>query len=72
MFIKEEYEIIRVISKNYGTSCLNTESIRTTLPDYHQHKEFNPLDTMATPTSPHSVSDMFLQNKLSLTRKQLS
>lgn len=24
LFVKEEYEIIKVISKNYGTSCLNT------------------------------------------------
>lgn len=62
-----------MISTNYGTSCLKTESIRTTIPDYYQNnnKEFNPLDTMATPTSPHSVSEMFLQNKLSLNRNNI-
>lgn len=58
LFIKEEYEITRVISKNYDASSLRTE-IRATIPDFYpkkNNKEFNPLDTISTPTSPHSVN----------------
>jgi hypothetical protein len=68
IFVREEHEIIKVIPnpivmatplKVNQADCLNTQG-------------YNILEAFSTPTSPHSVSDSFVQNKMSLARKKMS
>ncbi len=68
MFFKEEYEVIRVVPN----PMMLTAATKITQPDCPNTQWFNNLDTLLTPTSPHSVSDNLLQNKLSLTRKNIT
>ena len=68
MFFEKEHEIIKVISNPMILSTLP----KTTQPDCPNTKWFGNLEPLSTPTSPHSVNDQLLQNKLSLTRKNLT
>ena len=68
MFVKQENEVIKVIPN----PMILTTLPKTTQPDCPNKKWFTNLDTLATPTSLHSVNDNLLHNKLSITRKNIT